>query len=281
MGREGRPRRMNRISIAPGFYLNVEKAGAGPPLVLLHGFTGSAASWAPFSELLNERFTTVAIDIVGHGHSDKPRDRGHYQMNQVAADLVKAVGLVGFPHAHWLGYSMGGRTALCVAANHPGNVAKLVLIGASPGLPTEQERLARRNSDEAIAQHIESAGVPAFVNYWERLPLFATQSRLPSEVQERIRAGRLRNDPVGLVNSLRGMGTGSQPALHDRLPTIVMSTLLLAGEQDTKYLAIGQEMAAAMPRARLLAVPGAGHAAQLENSDFCARETTAFLDETA
>jgi len=272
---------MNRVAVAPGFYLNVEKAGLGPPLILLHGFTGSVASWSPLREALNEHFTTIAIDIVGHGHSDKPPALDRYRMNQVAADLVKATGLAGFPRANWLGYSMGGRTALAVAANHPASVAKLVLIGASPGLATEEERHSRRNSDEAIAQHIESAGVPAFVHYWERLPIFATQSRLPDEVRERIRAGRLRNDPVGLVNSLRGMGTGSQPALHDRLPSVAMPVLLLAGEEDTKYLAIGQEMAATMPRARFLAVPGAGHAAQIENPDFCAREIVAFLHETA
>jgi len=272
---------MNRLAIAPGFYLNVEKAGSGPPLVLLHGFTGSTASWSPLRDALSERFTTVAIDIVGHGHSDKPHELDRYRMNQVATDLVKAVGLAGFPRASWLGYSMGGRTALSIAANHPGSVARLVLIGASPGLATEEERLARRNSDEAIAQHIESAGVAAFVHYWERLPLFATQSRLPAGVQERIRAGRLRNDPAGLVNSLRGMGTGSQPARHHRLRDIAMPALLLAGDEDAKYLAIGQEMAAAMPCARFLAVPGAGHAAQLENPDFCAREIIAFLDETA
>lgn len=268
---------MNRIPVAPGFYLNVEVAGSGPPLVLLHGFTGSAASWATFIESLGGRFTTVAIDIVGHGHSDKPAALDHYRMRQVAADLVYAAGRAGFPRAHWLGYSMGGRTALAVAAYHPGSVDRLVLIGASPGLATEEERAARRNSDEAIAQHIETDGVPAFVRYWERIPLFATHARLPAEVQERIRAGRLANDPVGLVNSLRGMGTGSQEALFDRLPSMNLPTLLLAGEEDTKYLAIGQEMAGAMPAARFVAVPGAGHAAQIENPAFCAAEVIAFL----
>lgn len=271
---------MNRIAVAPGFYLNVEVSGSGPPLVLLHGFTGSAASWEPFLRHLGDRFTTIAIDIVGHGHSDKPAALDHYRMRQVASDLVRAVGRTGNPRAHWLGYSMGGRTALAVAAYHPGSVDRLVLIGASPGLPTEEERAARRNSDEAVAQHIETDGVPAFVRYWERLPIFASQARLPEEVRERIRSGRLANDPVGLVNSLRGMGTGSQEALFDRLPTMTRPALLLAGEEDAKYVAIGREMAAAMPAARFVSVPAAGHAAQIENPGFCAAEVTTFLAET-
>ena len=270
---------MNRLAVGPGFYLNVERAGSGPPLVLLHGFTGSARSWPPLIESLNEHFTTLAIDIVGHGHSDKPAELDHYRMKQAAADIVKEAGLSGFPRADYLGYSMGGRTALSVAAAHPGSVRRLVLVGASPGIASEDERAARRNSDEAIAQHIETDGVAKFVDYWERLPLFGTQQRLPGEVRAAIRGGRLRNSPVGLVNSLRGMGTGAQPALHEKLPAIACPALLLAGEEDAKYVAIGREMASAMPRARFVAVPAAGHAAHVENPEFCAREIVAFLNE--
>ena len=270
---------MNRIAAAPGFYLNVEVAGSGPPLVLLHGFTGSAASWSPLRETLAERFTTIAVDIVGHGHSDCPLDVEHYRMRRAAADLVKVVAKSGFPRASWLGYSMGGRTALTIAANHPAAVERLVLIGASPGLATEEERAARRDSDEAIARHIESAGITAFVDYWERLPLFASQTRLPAEVRERIRAGRLRNDAVGLTNSLRGMGTGSQEPLHDRLGLIAAPVLMLAGADDAKYVAIGEAMAAEVPGARFLAVPDAGHAAHVENPTCCAREIIAFLTQ--
>lgn len=268
---------MNRIPVAPGFFLNVEVAGSGPPLVLLHGFTGSAASWAPFIEALGGGFTTIAIDIVGHGHSDKPAPLDRYRMRQAASDLVRAAGRAGFPRAHWMGYSMGGRIALAVAAYHPGSVERLVLVGASPGLPTEEERAARRNSDEAIAQHIETDGIPAFVRYWERLPIFATQARLPAGITERIRSERLANHPVGLANSLRGMGTGSQEPLFDRLPGIANPALLLAGVDDSKYVAIGREMAAAMPAARFVSVPAAGHAAQTENPGFCAAEVIAFL----
>lgn len=268
-----------RIEVEPGFGLNVERSGDGPPLVLLHGFTGSAEAWSPFREMLSDRFTLLAVDIVGHGKSDRPDSLGHYAPGQAAADVVGAMEKAGFPGFDLLGYSMGGRLALRVAVDHPGRIRRLVLIGASPGLATAEERAARVASDEALARGIERDGVERFIDYWESIPLFESQRSLPDERRAAIRAGRLRNTAAGLAASLRGMGTGSQEPLHDRLSGLPMPALLLAGELDTKYLAIAEEMAAAIPEARWLAVPGAGHAAQTENPAFCAEAVAAFLSQ--
>jgi 2-succinyl-6-hydroxy-2,4-cyclohexadiene-1-carboxylate synthase len=269
-----------RIEVEPGFSLNVERSGAGPAVVLLHGFTGSARAWSPFGERLAERHTVLAVDIVGHGESDKPAALEHYGMERAAGDIVAAVEKLGFARAMWLGYSMGGRLALNLAVLHPERVERLVLIGASPGLAEAEERRARVASDEALARGIERDGVERFIDYWESIPLFASQKSLPAERRAGIRSARLANTAVGLASSLRGMGTGSQAALHSRLKELTMPALLLAGELDAKYLAIGQEMAAEMPESRFVAVPGAGHAAQTEQPEFCANEVVAFLAGT-
>ena len=270
---------MRRISLRHGFSLNVELAGDGPPVVLLHGFTGSAASWSPLVDHLNHHFTTLAVDIVGHGFSDKPGHVSFYEMKQAARDIVNAVASMRAYKAHWLGYSMGGRTALHIAAMHPGAVDRLVLIGASPGIASEEERKARVEADEQLARRIEREGVPAFVDYWEGIPLFESQHSLREDVRARIRKGRLRNTASGLANSLRGMGAGAQAPLHEKLARITAPALIMAGELDTKYVAIGQEMAGAMPAARFVAIPGAGHAAHIENPEDCGREILAFLQE--
>src|SRR5690349_21293868 len=110
---------VTRYEVAPGFSLAVEVAGAGPPIVLLHGFTGSARAWGPFRDILNRSATTITVDIVGHGKSDAPADLAHYRMPQAVADIVAAVKAAGSERAAWLGYSMGGRTALHVAAACP------------------------------------------------------------------------------------------------------------------------------------------------------------------
>lgn len=268
---------MPRYEVTPGFWLNIEVAGSGPPIALLHGFTGSAAGWGAFGERLRQRLTTVAVDIVGHGQSDKPREIEHYRMPRVVADVVTAVKMAGFERCAWLGYSMGGRTALHVAAAFPNAVERLVLIGASAGIAEPAGRTARVADDERLAQRILDEGVPAFVKYWESIPLFASQSSLPRETQAAIRAGRLECDPMGLANSLRGMGTGAQEPLHGRLDTLDMPVLALAGELDTRYTGIARELAAAVPRGRCAIVPEAGHAAQMENPEWCAEQAIAFV----
>lgn len=269
---------MTRVELGGGFGLNVEVGGEGPPIVLLHGFTGSGSGWGEFGELLRTRFTTIAPDIVGHGQSDAPDDVDPYRMENVVADLVTAVSKLGFERAAWLGYSMGGRTALHVTNAYPDAVSALVLIGASAGLDCVEDRLARTTADNALAARIEREGVEAFVDYWENIPIFATQKALPAEVRERVRAGRLRNRAIGLANSLRGMGTGAQEPLQHRLDQLAQPTLVLAGELDVKYVETGEQLAASMPNARFAAIPAAGHAAQLERPNETARLIFDFFD---
>ena len=271
---------MTRIRLADGHHVNVEVDGTGLPLVLLHGFTGSAGGWGRFAELLRERFTTVAVDLPGHGLSDAPAEIERYEMARAVDDAVAAVALAGFARAAWLGYSMGGRTALHVAAAQPQAVASLVLVGASAGLDCTEERLARRTADNALAARIEREGVPAFVRYWESLPLFATMRLLPERERAAVRAGRLANSATGLANSLRGMGTGAQEPLQHRLRELTMPALVLAGEFDPKFVAIGRELVEMMPASRFATVAGAGHAAHLEQPEAAAALVCEFLLNT-
>jgi 2-succinyl-6-hydroxy-2,4-cyclohexadiene-1-carboxylate synthase len=267
---------MTRFEVE-GLGLNVERAGSGPPVVLLHGFTGSAAGWAEIAGVLSREFTTLAVDIVGHGGSDAPRELDRYRMSRCADDLAALLRAQGFERACWLGYSMGGRTALQVAARHPEAVSALVLEGATPGLRSPEERAERRRADEALAAEIERGGVQAFVDFWERQPLFASQVALPLPVRERVRAERLANRAVGLAHSLRGMGTGAQEPLHDRLGGLRVPALLLAGALDAKFAVIADHMARMLPDATMHLVDGAGHAAHLERPDAFLERVLEFL----
>ncbi|MEZ4552618.1 MAG: 2-succinyl-6-hydroxy-2,4-cyclohexadiene-1-carboxylate synthase [Dehalococcoidia bacterium] len=264
---------MTRVDVG-GLWLNVEVRGEGPPVVLLHGFTGSAAGWGATAAALEPEFTTVALDIVGHGKSDAPASLDRYVMERAVDDLVHAVRLAGYERAAWFGYSMGARTALQVAARRPDAVSALVLESGSPGLATPEERQARMQADEALAERIEREGVDAFVRYWEAIPLFATQS---AELREALRPGRLGCAPAGLANSLRGMGTGAQPALHERLGDLAMPALIVAGALDAKFVDIGQEMARALPDATMQVIEDAGHAAHLERPDVVHAAVLGFL----
>jgi pimeloyl-ACP methyl ester carboxylesterase len=109
------------------------------------------------------------------------------------------------------------------------------------------------------------------------LPLWGSQAALPEQVRAKLRAQRLRNSARGLANSLRGAGAGADPSMLGRLGALDIPTLLIAGEVDAKYLALGRRLEASMPRARLAAVPDAGHNVHLERPARFAELVTAFL----
>lgn len=241
-----------------------ELAGSGPTLLLLHGFTGSLDNWLPHVEALSEHYRVLTVDLPGHGQTDAPYDPSRYRMERAAADLIALIERLNLLPVHLLGYSMGARLALFAALNYPQYVHSLILESGSPGLATDDERQARVHSDEALAAWIERDGIAAFVDYWENIPLFASQQSLPAEMRHRLREQRLRNRPQGLTNSLRGMGTGVQPSLWDRLDELKMPVLLLAGALDTKFVGIAQQMYDRMPSVSLVIVPDVGHTIHLE-----------------
>lgn len=247
-----------------GVNLNVEITGEGWPLVLLHGFTGSNATWEKHYAALAPRFKLIAIEMLGHGLSDAPANPSRYNMEHTTADIAATLDALDIERAAVLGYSMGGRIALHFAAANPERVSTLVLESASPGLATAEERATRIQADEALAGFIEREGIAAFVERWENLPLFASQRHLPPEVQAAQRQQRLNNNPRGLANSLRGAGTGAQASLWPRLNSLTRPTLLIAGEFDTKFVQIARQMQAKLPISRLDIVANAGHAVHLE-----------------
>lgn len=229
-------------------------------IVFLHGFTGSGNDWSIVSKHLSNEFSIKTPDIVGHGNSIIPANRDDYRMKNISETLLKLTD----SSFHLVGYSMGGRLALYMATHYPEWVKSLTLISASPGLKTKAEREARRKSDNELADKIENNGIEWFVDFWGNLSLWDSQS---SELKAQLRENRLKNFPVGLANSLRGMGTGIMPSLWDKLPDLAMPVKLIVGELDSKFMAINQEMVNLIPDADLSIIPGAGHANHLEKPD--------------
>jgi 2-succinyl-6-hydroxy-2,4-cyclohexadiene-1-carboxylate synthase len=186
-----------------------------PTLVLLHGFTGSAASWdTVWDDFAQSGMRIVALDMLGHGQSDAPDDPQRYSMEHCQADIIGVLQTLGIQQgeAILLGYSMGGRIALYCAFS--GYFRALILESASAGLANPVERGKRRVRDRALADHIEREGIETFVNEWEELPLFASQHNLPIAYRKAQQVQRLDNLAHGLANSLQGVGVGVQPVLE-------------------------------------------------------------------
>jgi 2-succinyl-6-hydroxy-2,4-cyclohexadiene-1-carboxylate synthase len=252
-----------------GVKLGIEQCGESrnshQMLVLLHGFTGSATVWIHHMDLLADYgLHIIAFDLLGHGQSDAPEDAKRYSIEHCQKDILAALQELGVrkSQAIILGYSMGGRIALYTAFS--GFFRAVILESASPGLEDPAEREERCRSDEALAASIEREGVTAFIERWERLPVFASQRTLPFECREALHKQRLQNNATGLAQSLRGVGTGVQPSLYAKLPTLHVPVLLIAGELDTKFTTIAKHMAQALPQAQLHIIPAAGHTVHLE-----------------
>jgi 2-succinyl-6-hydroxy-2,4-cyclohexadiene-1-carboxylate synthase len=256
---------MQRITLEPGIEYAVEMSGSGAPLVLLHGFTGNTRAWQPVWSALAQRYRLVAIDLPGHGQSFTPADADDTAFDTVAEDLYHVLQHLGLESFHLLGYSMGGRLALYFALTYPPLVQSLLLESASPGLASERERAERRAADEALATLLEREGLEAFVQHWENLPLWTSQSQLSIAQQAALRQTRLLNSAAGLAQSLRGMGTGAQPSLWGQLNKLAMPTLLITGELDTKFTALAQAMQGANPLIQHALIPQVGHTTHLEN----------------
>ncbi|HEY0777298.1 MAG TPA: 2-succinyl-6-hydroxy-2,4-cyclohexadiene-1-carboxylate synthase [Gemmatirosa sp.] len=252
------------VDVGDGLRLHVARAGTGPALLLLHGFTGAGTTWAPLVAALGGRYTTLAVDLPGHGRSGAPADPARYALARLADDLTRVLDACDVTRVAVLGYSLGGRAALRFALAHPGRVDALLLESASPGIADPAERAARVAADRALADTIERDGVAAFVDRWERLPLWASQASLGEDVRVRLRVHRLANDARGLANSLRGAGAGADPPVLDQLGAIGAPTLIVAGALDAKYVALGRAMREVIAGARLVVMPGAGHAVHLE-----------------
>lgn len=234
-------------------------------IVLLHGFTGSTKTWDRVVKQLPSKIRVVAIDLVGHGETESPPHVARYAMEQQIEDLDDIFVQLELNQFTLLGYSMGGRVALSYAVRFPARVKKLVLESASPGLLTAEERQLRQSADEALAEKILQNGLQAFVAMWENIPLFSSQKQLPEEVQQEVREERLLQSPIGLANSLKGMGTGVQSAVWNKLDHLQMPVLLVTGSMDEKFCLIAEEMVQQLPYGKHIVVNQAGHAIHVEN----------------
>jgi 2-succinyl-6-hydroxy-2,4-cyclohexadiene-1-carboxylate synthase len=270
-----------KVRSADGLALELHIRGdeAAPPVLLVHGFGGSGRAWGePVLSALAASHRVLAPDLVGHGRSEDPSGAERVQLGRVLDDLERVLDAAGVEACAWIGYSMGGRIALAGAVERSARVRRLVLESASPGLATEAQRRARRAQDDELARRIEQLGIDAWVEEWERSPLFAGRLALAAEVREPFVALRRANRAASLAAWLRGLGQGSQPSSWERLREIERPVLLVTGSEDERYGAIAREMAGLMPAARHVAVPSAGHTVHLEDPAAWLAAVSPFLD---
>lgn len=255
--------------------LNYFVAGEGAPVTLLHGFTQSGRSWQELINAMPGGWRWVVPDLRGHGET-RLQPGAMCTMDACLADLEILWDHLGIERTHLVGYSMGGRLALHVAARKPERLLSLVTIGAHAGFE-EGPREGRRLGDEALAQRIESDGLEAFVKYWSGLPMFAGLERRGPSFVAQLRAERMSNTVAGLACSLRGMGAGVMEPLWGELASVTAPSTFVAGQLDHGYVASARRLAASVPHGRIEVVLRAGHAVHQERPEAFAHALAAHL----
>ena len=119
--------------------LHVVRRGAGEPIVFLHGMGTSAATWDRCMDLLEDRFTVVAPDLLGHGNSPVPDDPSEYTRDRTLVDIDDVIAELDAPPV-LVGHSLGGYLALAHAATRPGAVRGVVVINTGPGYRDHTKR---------------------------------------------------------------------------------------------------------------------------------------------
>ena len=255
-----------------GLRIAFERAGQGPPLVLLHGYVGDGVgTWSAQLETLAEEFTVVAWDAPGAGGSSAAPES--FRMADYADCLFGFVSALELARPYVAGLSFGGALALELFRRHRSLPRKLVLASAYAGwagsLPPDVAR-------ERLQLSLRLSRVPAAEFVAAMLPgMFSPGA--PADRVAAFAANISEFDPAGF----RVMAMASAEAdLRDVLPLIDVPTLLLYGDQDVRApREVAEALLAAIPGARLVMMPGVGHVSSVQAPErFCA-EVRAFLNE--
>ncbi len=247
----------------PNGRLHYLDEGAGAPaVVLLHAFPLSAAMWEPQIAALSPHHRVVAMDLRGFGGSDVPPDRSAYSVDGWADDVAALVERLGLGPVVLGGLSMGGYVAFAFVRRHRAALAGLVLADTRPAADTPEVRAKREHQQRLL----EEEGVSPDVAAGLLEPLVGPTATRRAEALRRAHELLAANRPEGVIGGLEAMK--KRPDSTADLGAIDVPTLVVVGEQDQPSPPdVAEKMAAAVPNARLVVVPDAGHLSNVENPE--------------
>ncbi|MCI9261561.1 alpha/beta fold hydrolase [uncultured Adlercreutzia sp.] len=248
--------------------------------ILLHGFAQTPASWDGVASALQaaghrtfvpdlfawlgEEGCDAASPVCAGQEGAAPLSAACDRLAQVVRQVAE---VEGAPVV--VGYSMGGRLAAETLVRHPDlPLTGLVLESAGLGPADEDARAAMAQRNEAWAARLRAEGIEAFMNWWETMPLFASQRALPAPVRAAVRAQRTAHNAEVLAQGFEAWGAQHQALEGETLAALRalqergVPVRYLAGSLDAKYTAVAERVRAAGLAAQV--VPEAGHNIHLE-----------------
>jgi len=253
-----------------GGEIEYDVRGEGEVLLLLHAFPLGLFMWEAQVEALAATHRLVRFDARGFGGS--AAGDGPLTMERIADDGASLLDHLGIEKAVVGGCSMGGYAAFAFVRRHPQRLAGLVLQDTRAGADNAEARANRATLAAKVLGEGASAALEAFLPKLVGETTHRERPALVAGLRERI----LATSPLGIANALHGLGARADS--RETLPTIAVPTLVLVGSEDVLTPASeAATMAAAIPRARLDVIPGAGHLANLENPAAVNAALRAFL----
>jgi pimeloyl-ACP methyl ester carboxylesterase len=244
-----------------GTRIHYERHGAGEPVLLIMGLGSNAYGWYRTIPWLAERYEVVAFDNRGTGRSDVPE--GAYSIAQMATDAVAVLDAAGRETAHVVGASLGGMVAQRFALAYPARLRSLVLVCTTPG-----GRNAARASDAVMAALVQGGEDPSTVYRRNAWFLYGDETRTkhPERIEEDIDfRTRIPTRPTGYLGQLQAAMSHDT---WDELPSISAPTLVVHGDADLLVpTENGRLLAARIPGAQAVFVPGAGHMLQSDATE--------------
>ena len=269
-----------------GHDVSYRMAGDGPTILLIHGIAGSSTTWRAVMPALAENYTVIAPDLLGHGHSAKPR--GDYSLGAYASGIRDLLAVLGRERVTLVGHSLGGGVAMQFAYQFPDWAERLVLV-ASGGLGKEVSPLLKAVTlpgaeyvlpivlHPRIREAAELPGAMARRVGWRPSDTLAEVWRSYTTLTD-------RHGQMAFVHTVRSVIdlAGQRVSAHDRLYLAeAVPTLIVWGDNDRIIpVAHAYRAAEAIPGARLEILHGAGHFLPWRNAEWFLRVLEDFLAST-
>jgi pimeloyl-ACP methyl ester carboxylesterase len=241
-----------------GVEIYYESHGAGPPVLLSHGYAATCRMWDGQIAAFAGTHRIIVWDMRGHGNSGDPADPAAYSQALSVGDMAAVLDACEVGRAVVGGLSLGGVMSLAFHLTRPSRVRALMLCDTGPGFRNPAARAAWNERALARARELDDAGLAALRGGGET------------------RLGRHRS-ARGLAGAARGMLAQFDSSLIDSLPTLGVPTLVLVGSEDRNFLAAADYMAGKIPGAQKIVIAGAGHAANLDRPEEFNRAVRQFL----
>jgi pimeloyl-ACP methyl ester carboxylesterase len=265
-------------------YLEAGPAG-GPVIVLIHGLASDAGTWdRALGPLADRGLRVLALDLVGHGRSDKPA--GSYLLDDFAQSLSAFLNALGIESATLCGHSLGGAIAVHFGYHHPTRVDRLVLVSAG-GLGREVHPMLRAAALPGASTVLRLAMVPTLQRVYRRPALHRALRLRPEAVVNLRRAGQALGSAAGRSAFLAALRAVIEPSgqrgsfIEMRYLAEHVPTLLVWAERDPVIpVAHAHATRAHLPGSRLVVFPGGGHEPHRRNADEFATAVAEFILST-